>query len=33
MTFGPDGLDPVRKRLHELLQEFSGTIVDEVAVF
>ncbi len=28
-----DRLDPFRERLHELLQEFSGTIVDELAMF
>jgi hypothetical protein len=33
LTLGPDRLDPICKRLHEFLQEFSGTIVDELAVF
>src|SRR5713101_1967819 len=28
-----DRLDPIRERLHELLQEFAGTIVDELAMF
>ena len=33
LTLGPDGLDPIRERLHELLQEFSGAIADELAMF
>src|ERR1700704_2356673 len=27
-----DRLDPICERLHELLQEFSGTVVDELAL-
>jgi hypothetical protein len=30
---GPDRLDPLRKSLHEFLQEFSGAIADELAMF
>jgi hypothetical protein len=29
----PDPLDPIRKRLHEVLQKFACTIVDELAMF
>src|SRR5437667_12841865 len=29
----PDRLDPIRERLHELLQEFAGAVVDELAMF
>jgi len=32
MALKSDRLDPIRKRLHKLLQEFSGIIVDELAV-
>src|SRR5260370_41289170 len=28
-----DRLDPIRERLHELLQEFAGAIADELAMF
>jgi hypothetical protein len=30
---GSSPLRPIRERLHELLQEFAGTIVDELALF
>jgi hypothetical protein len=33
MTLAPDRLDPIRERLHELLQEFAGTIINELATF
>ena len=33
LILGPDCLDPIRERLHELLQEFSGAVADELAVF
>jgi hypothetical protein len=33
LTLGPDRLDSIRKRLHELLQEFAGAIADELAMF
>src|SRR6267378_2314278 len=33
LTLRSDRLDPFRERLHELLQEFAGTIVDELAMF
>jgi hypothetical protein len=29
----PDRLDPIRKCLHERLQEFAGAVADEIAVF
>jgi hypothetical protein len=32
MALKSDRLGPIRKRLHKLLQEFSGIIVDELAV-
>jgi hypothetical protein len=32
MALRSDRLDPIHKRLHKLLQEFSGIIVDELAV-
>jgi hypothetical protein len=32
LTLGPDRLDPIRKRLHELLQEFAGAVADELAM-
>jgi hypothetical protein len=32
MALKSDRLDPIRKRLHKLLLEFSGIIVDELAV-
>lgn len=28
-----DRLDPIRERLHELLQEFAGAVADELAMF
>ena len=33
LTLGPDRLDPICERLHELLLEFAGTVVDELASF
>jgi hypothetical protein len=33
LTLGPDRLDPIRERLHELLQELAGAVVDELATF
>ena len=33
LTLRPDRLDPIRKRLHELLQEFAGAVVYEPAMF
>src|SRR6266851_3325840 len=33
LTLRSDRLDPFRERLHEFLQEFAGTIVDELAMF
>src|SRR3984893_16715595 len=33
LALRPGRLDPIRERLHELLQEFAATIVDELAMF
>src|SRR4029077_12798977 len=33
LTLRPDRLDPIRERLHELLQEFAGAVADEIAMF
>jgi hypothetical protein len=32
-ALGSDPLDPTRERLHDLLQEFAGAVVDEFAMF
>src|SRR5712671_5610555 len=32
LTLRPDRLDPFRERLHELLQEFTGAVADELAM-
>src|ERR1700755_3416365 len=28
-----DRLDPIRERLHELMQEFAGAVADELSIF
>src|SRR3984893_6821752 len=33
LTLRSDLLDPIRERLHELLQEFPGAVADELAMF
>ena len=32
MASGSDSLDPLRERLHELLQEFASAVADELAM-
>src|SRR4051812_7912544 len=33
LAFRSCRLDPIRERLHELLQEFAGAVADELAMF